>query len=126
VWVHRHVLIPLVDDLSGAAGSLGSTLRKSTVEFPHHWYGKLQYLAQFVLGDISETDFVTQPCRLYIKARTLLAQAFRAEFLANPEQARENYRKYLELHELERCSDSARGDPIVERWARFRSREAIG
>jgi hypothetical protein len=86
-----------------------------------HVYGKLFYTARFVLGEVSEREFESQPCRLFLRARLVFARALRAELQRERELARQHYGAYLELPYLERSVDSVRRDPLVQRWAEFRA-----
>lgn len=123
VWLHRHVMFPLADRWIRTTTSSESELRMASTVHAHKWHGKLRNLSLFIVGDVSLEEFTAQPCKLFIQARTILAQAFRAEYLEDVDAARTHYRRYLELPPIERKSDSARGDPIVEHWATFRARD---
>ncbi|HEV8245222.1 MAG TPA: hypothetical protein VGP93_05615, partial [Polyangiaceae bacterium] len=121
VWVHRFLLFPLADELLGDRGALERSLRQSISDRRAGWFGKLWFVARYVLGELSEADFLDQPCKMYVESRLLFSKALRAELAADHDTAREHYRRYLALPELERAIDSVRKDPLVERWAAFRS-----
>jgi hypothetical protein len=123
VWFHRHLLLPLADELCGERGAFERSLRVAVLEHRQHWYGKLFYLARFVLGESSEPEFTSQPCGLFCESRLVLGHALRAELLGDRTTACEHYRAFLELPALARRIDSAYGDPLIERWASFRRRE---
>jgi hypothetical protein len=121
VWVHRYLLFPLVDELSGDPGAFVRSLRESLERTRQHWYGKLWATGCFVLGDMSEAQFLDQPCRLFLQARLSFARALRAEAMGEHRDAAAHYRAYLSLPFLERSVDSIRRNPLIDRWASFRS-----
>jgi hypothetical protein len=120
VWVARYVLFPLADELAGEQGAFAESLRESVREREWHWFGKLSYLARYVLGELSDAEFFEQPCRLYVEARQLFARALRAELARDATAAERAYREFLALPDLERHLDSSLGNPLVDRWARSR------
>jgi tRNA A-37 threonylcarbamoyl transferase component Bud32 len=120
VWVAPHVLFPLADELAGQQGALERSLRRAIAERRTHWFGKLYYLASYLLGELSDAEYLNQPCRLYMKARHLFAQALRAELARDHASARRAYEAYRALPSLERHLDSPLGNPLVDRWVEFR------
>ena len=92
----------------------------SSREREHHFGGKLTWLARCVLAEVSESEFLSQPRKLYVKGQELFARALRAEVTGDLEGAGSAYRAYLALPTLSRHLDSPFGNPLVERWIEFR------
>jgi hypothetical protein len=121
LWLARHFLLPILDRELGDEGAVERSARRVVADFPLHWRAKGLHLARFVLGETSLADFEAQPVRLFMRARSLLARALRAEYSGDRAAAAACYREYLNLPERERFSDSSRRDPLVDRWAAFRA-----
>jgi hypothetical protein len=120
VWVARYLLFPLADEVSGKRGAFAESLRSSCHEREHHFDGKLAWMARYVLGEVSEAEFMAQPWQRYVQARRLFADALRAEAAGDREGARSAYGAYLALPVLQRHLDSTFGNPLVDRWIDFR------
>lgn len=122
IWLARYFLFPILEDESGNAGACERSARRVIHEFSLYWHGKGLYLARFLLGEIDLPEFEAQPVRMFMRGRSLLARALRAEWLRDSTAAASLYREYLSLPHGERFSDSPRGDPLLEHWAEFRAR----
>jgi serine/threonine protein kinase/tetratricopeptide (TPR) repeat protein len=121
VWIARYFLFPILERERGDAGACERSARRVIEEFPHYWHGKGEYLARFMLGEIRLDEFEAQPVRMFMRGRSLLARALRAEYVEDAASAAAHYREYLNLPYSHRFSDSPLGDPLVERWAAFRA-----
>lgn len=121
IWLHRFFLVPLMERELGDEGAPERSAQRLIDERAHHWFGKGSHLARFVLGEIGIQEFEAQPVQLYIRARSLFARALKADFVRDTAEAARSYTEYLALPARERTNDSARGDPVLERWAQFRS-----
>jgi hypothetical protein len=120
VWLPRFVLFPLADELGGAAGAFTRVAEGVVRERASHCYGKLHALVRYVVGSMSDDEFLAQPCRLYADARLVFARALRADFLRDAAGARHAYAAFLARPPAERLLDVPLGDPLVDRWAAFR------
>jgi hypothetical protein len=123
VWVARYFLFPILERERGDAGACERSARRVINDFPDHWNAKGAYLARFVLGEIGLDEFEAQPVRMFMRGRSLLARALRAEHVKDAASAANDYREYLNLPYEHRFSDSPLGDPLVERWAAFRAQK---
>lgn len=122
VWLHRFFLFPLVERELGDEDALECALSRVLAEHPRHWFEKGRYLARFVRAEIPLAEFEAQPLGLLMRGRSIVARALRAERERNQSAAEAAYTEYLGLPSLERTPDSPRGDPLFERWARYRLR----
>jgi len=121
LWLHRHFLFPLLDRDLGDPEACTRHARHVIDHLPLHFRAKALHLARFVLGETTLAQFEAQPVRMFLRARSLLAQALRAEYTNDTDAAAVFYREYLSLPAIDHFSDSPRGDPLVDGWARFRS-----
>jgi hypothetical protein len=121
LWLPRHFLLPILEQESGDTGAFERSARRVITEFPRHWRAKALHLSRFVLGELSLTEFEAQPVRMFMRGRSILARALRAEYSGDRSAAANFYREYLSLPAGDRFSDSPKRDPLVERWAAFRA-----
>jgi hypothetical protein len=121
LWIPRYFLFPILERELGDAEACRRSARRLIDELPGHFRAKGFHLARFVLGETEIAEFEAQPVRMFMRARSILARALRAEYLGAAASAASYYREYLSLAEQDRFSDSPHGDPVVERWAAFRA-----
>jgi serine/threonine protein kinase len=121
VWLPRHFLFPILDRERGDTGACERAARHVIEAFSQHWNAKAAYLARFVLGEIELAQFEAQPVKMFMRGRSILARALRAEYVSDAPSAAKYYREYLSLPVRDRFSDSPLGDPLVERWAAHRA-----
>jgi tetratricopeptide (TPR) repeat protein len=121
VWIPRHFLFPILERDRGDTKACQRSARRVIDELSGHWHGKAFHLARFVLGEVGLDEFEAQPVRMFMRGRSILARALRAEYSGDSAAAAHCYREYLSLPAQDRFSDSPLRDPLIERWAAFRA-----
>jgi hypothetical protein len=123
LWLHRHFLFPILERELGDSDACERSARHVIANLPLHCRAKPLHLARFVLGEITLSDFEAQPVRLFMRPRSLLARALRAEYTQDRATAARFYCDYLSLPAQDHFSESSRGDPLVDHWALLRARD---
>jgi tRNA A-37 threonylcarbamoyl transferase component Bud32 len=81
------------------------------------------HAARYMLGEIDEATYLSQPACGHASAALLLLRAMRAELAGNPAAALTDYRAYLALPLHKRLWDILEGDPVADHFTEWRVAE---
>ncbi len=113
-----YMLRPLSQIVAGERGD-AKDFWKDVYKNHRYVYGqRLWHMAAFILKEIDEEGFRTQPRQPHLESDLILARALREELDGDPEDAVLHYRTWLALP-----SKDKRIQPEVDRYLRWRLRE---
>jgi tetratricopeptide (TPR) repeat protein len=116
------IVFPLIDDLCGQKGALSASLELAAERYTNAFRGVLAPMAEHILGRMGDDAFLALPMRGWAPGRLWFCKAVRAELQGDRIRAAEHYQRFLALPAQDRGIDCVHGDPVLELWARERSR----
>lgn len=121
LWFARQALPPILAALAGTPGPLQSALAEAG-EIRWHWGQRWWHAARLLSGSIDEHAYSRQPFAREAEATVHVMAGIAAELAGRPAAAHRRYRTYLALPLWRRLRWDLAIDPVIERFAVWRSR----
>lgn len=117
----RHLLPDVAKDLPQSRWpSLTVHLRKIVDRWRKCYAQRLWYDARFILGEIDESDYHSQPYRLHSELRLSLAKGITAELNDKQAEAATCYQRYLRKLSPLTANYNGGADPVIKAFIRWR------
>jgi tetratricopeptide (TPR) repeat protein len=132
-WFAHEIALPFLDQLGkpdapgGETGALMRSLQDMVANRRHEHHQQPWYFARLVLGQITPDEFNAQPYQPGITGTLLLGTALRHDLHGEVAPALADYQSWLDLPLWQRGVDGVEGlgDPVMERFVRFRLKGAV-
>ncbi|MEK6796423.1 MAG: hypothetical protein AABZ39_16720 [Spirochaetota bacterium] len=114
-------IIPLLQTINGQPDALRDFCNEAVSNHKSHFVQMMYFDAAYILGNVSEEEFLNQPMKQTRTSRLIIAKAMRAEYLGKPKDARVWYTKWLALQRWQTMED-----PVLEMFVKWRAKELGG
>lgn len=121
-WFAGIVIGPFVDRMGGESGALGKSLEYAVLTYPKVFARNAWFFSSYVLGKISEEQFLAMPSVSEVSAWLAVAKGLRAELEERPVDARAAYQAFADLPSHRRLLDGNTLDVQVELFVAWRLR----
>lgn len=127
LWFSEALLPPVLKALEGETGTLQRVCRHIAGNYRLVLGRHLWYDARFLLGEISEREYLDQPLAQWAGDRLLLLRGIRRELADSTVAAEQDYRRFLDLPIVRTRSHSPHHGPrhcaVTEQFVRWRLSE---
>lgn len=120
MWCERFILIPTCEELGGQRDALRTSLEQVYAHMKFYWAQRAYYVAAYLLGHVSEEEFLAQPACGSAAARLFLARAVQADVSGRATEAMRQYESFLSCPVREYFLDSVFLNPGPSYFAETR------